>query len=53
MYDNGLAYTGTGLALGSVVIGAPWLVVIAIGLVGAGALLVRFGWRRGQGIDQA
>lgn len=46
-----LAHTGT--AAGAIVVGGAvitgwWLLAIAVGLVVAGALAVRFGFRRGK-----
>lgn len=40
------------LTLAGAVIGVPTLVVLAVGLVVAGAVLVRFGWRRRRPLDQ-
>lgn len=46
-----LAYTGMGtLTIGGVVLNQWALLGIAVGLVAAGALLIRFGWRRGKNV---
>lgn len=47
-----LAYTGMGtLTIGGVVLNQWALLGIAAGLVVAGALLIRFGWRRGKNVN--
>lgn len=48
-YGSGLAYTGLGtITIGGLVFDQVWLVAIAVSLVVVGALLVRFGFRRGK-----
>lgn len=57
MSDNAqLAHTGT--AAGAIVVGGAvitgwWFLAIAAGIVVAGALIVRFGFRRGKGAGQS
>lgn len=43
-----LAQTGASLTIGGVVLDQMWLITAAAGLVIAGALLIRFGFRRGK-----
>jgi hypothetical protein len=50
MYGTGsskLAYTGLGtLSVGGIMINQLWLVAGSLALVGIGALMVRWAWRR-------
>ncbi len=48
---GGLAFTGTGVVIGGVVLGQAWLLAIAVGLVLVGMMCVRLGWRRGKTIS--
>jgi hypothetical protein len=52
--DNArLASTGAGaLVIGTTVITGWWLLAIAVGIVAAGALCVRFGFRPGKNASQ-
>lgn len=54
MSDNArLAQTGAGaLVIGTTVITGWWLLAVAAGVVVAGALLIRFGFRRGRNAGQ-
>lgn len=53
-YGNALASTGLGaITIGGVVLDQWWLVAVAGGLVGAGVLVLRLGWRRGKDAGQA
>lgn len=48
-YGNGLAFTGLGtITIGGLVFDQVWLVAAAVTLVVVGALMVRFGFRRGK-----
>lgn len=48
MHYGSLAATGATLTIGGIVFDQVWLVGIAAGLIVAGALAVRFGFRRGK-----
>lgn len=56
MSDNAqLARTGVGgaIVIGGTVYTGYWLIGLAVAVVTAGALLVRFGFRKKQAVDQA
>lgn len=43
---------GSGLLIGGVVISQAWLLGLAIGLVLAAAVAIRFGWRRNKQLNE-
>lgn len=48
MHYGSLAATGATLTIGGIVIDQVWLVGLAGALIVAGALCIRFGFRRGK-----
>lgn len=52
-YGKTLPMTGAGVSLFGLYFGQLWLVVVAVTLVTVGALLLRFGFRRGKNADRA
>lgn len=52
MYHGTLPVTG-GIAIGSIVLGQTAVAAIAVGLILAGAMLVRFGFRRNKSATEA
>jgi hypothetical protein len=45
---SALPFTGAGITIGAVVIDQVWLAALAVGVIAAGAVLTRVGWRRGK-----
>jgi hypothetical protein len=45
---SALPFTGAGITIGAIVIDQLWLAAVAAGIIAAGAVLTRFGWRRGK-----
>lgn len=51
-YGKGsLPLTGAGIAVGGVIIDQVWLLAVAGGLIGVGALLLRVGYRRRKPVN--
>lgn len=47
-----LASTGASIAIGGVILDQFWLVGASLGLVVAGALVIRYGFRRGKSPEE-
>lgn len=52
MYSKTLPYTGAGLVVGGYALNQLVLIGAALALVVLGAIAVRFGFRRGQGVGE-
>lgn len=52
-YGKTLPMTGAGVTAFGIYIGQLWLIALAIGLVAGGALLMKFGFRRGKNADDS
>lgn len=52
-YGKTLPMTGAGISVFGLYFGQLWLVVTAVTLITLGALLLRFGFRKGKNADQA
>lgn len=50
-YSKALPATGGGLLVGGVVISQAWVLTIALAIVVAAALAIRFAWRRDKSIN--
>lgn len=50
-YTKALPATGSGLLVGGVVISQAWILAIAVTVVAAAALAIRFAWRRDKSIN--
>ena len=50
MHYGSLAATGATLTIGGIVLEQGWLIGIATGLILAGGLLIRVGFRRGKNV---
>lgn len=49
---SALPFTGAGITIGAIVIDQLWLAAVAAGIIAVGAVLTRFGWRRGKAPTQ-
>lgn len=50
-YTKALPATGGGLLIGGIVISQAWILAIALTIVAAAALAIRFAWRRDKSIN--